>query len=237
MARLFESRFHRWYQPGGIGSGKGADVEYTEEFRGWLEAFMDEHKIKTVLDYGCGDFKWARYVQWGDRQYLGVDIVPAAIEVPERKKLATDSIRFQLIEDPDAWQPEGKYDLVLCKDVLQHVPLVEATDIARKLLAAGDHVLFIGDRPHVRSPGNAEVERGGYRGLDMSKSPFALGGEEPFVFERSRAFPEHKVVFWARGGPEGTKVMDPPESKGVRSIRGRGGNSGAPSRHGMGRPS
>jgi hypothetical protein len=45
-----------------------------------------------------------------------------------------------VVSDFLAWEPDRRYDLVLCLQVLEHVP--DATSFARKLLAAGDIVVI-----------------------------------------------------------------------------------------------
>ncbi len=162
---------------------------------------MKEHDVRSVLDYGCGDAQFSNQVDWGDREYLGVDIVPQAIE--RALKDCKDGMRFQVIE-PEGWEPPS-VDLALCKDVLVHVPNAEAVAIARKLLLASKDVLFVQDRPAVGR--NVEGIRGGYRGVDLSAPPFGMHGSILFQFERSRRFPDDKVVYWARGGEEAASLL------------------------------
>jgi SAM-dependent methyltransferase len=171
---------------------------------------MKEHDVKTVLDYGCGDAQFAKQVDWGGRDYLGVDIVPGAIERAITDCDGKEGMTFQVIK-PEGWTPPD-VDLSLCKDVLVHVPDVEAVAIARKLLLASKDVLFVQDRPAIGR--NIDGVRGGYRGIDLSAPPFGLHGSVLFQFERSRRFPDDKVVYWARGGVDAASLLRelPPEA-------------------------
>lgn len=205
---------------------------------------MKEHDVSSVLDYGCGDAQFSKQVDWGDREYLGVDIVPEAIE--RALKECKVGMRFQVIE-PEGWEPPS-VDLALCKDVLVHVPNVEAVVIARKLLLASKDVLFVQDRPAIGR--NVEGIRGGYRGIDSSAPPFGMHGSILFQFERSRRFPDDKVVYWARGGEESARLLpelpaEPPapednkdEPGATMRIMGHGDpvprSRGIPRRHGRG---
>ena len=53
------------YEPGGSGSGVGSEVGYTEPLREYLNRFLKEHKIRSVVDYACGDQQWAKVCRLG----------------------------------------------------------------------------------------------------------------------------------------------------------------------------
>jgi SAM-dependent methyltransferase len=198
-----EETFHGWYASG-IGSGPGSHPDYTRTFRGVLERFLVEHEIRSVLDYGCGDWQWAKMVQWGERSYLGLDIVPHLID-RLRREHGSDRIRFDVVVDPDRWTPPA-VDLVLCKDVLQHLSTAEAVSLSTKLLKAAKHVLFINDRPRAGQGVNIDAPRGGYRPLDLSKPPFHLQGRIIHEFQ-----PDHptwdKIAFWVQGSGTGAESV------------------------------
>src|SRR4051794_34614165 len=49
----------------GIGnSGTGSTVASTELYRRYLEMFMKEHDIKSVVDAGCGDWEFSQKIDW-----------------------------------------------------------------------------------------------------------------------------------------------------------------------------
>ncbi len=176
---------------------------YTREFRQVLDRFMKEHDVKSVLDFGCGDGQFSKQVDWAGRDYLGVDIVPGAIERALKDCDGKEGMTFQVI-DPVGWEPPS-VDLTICKDVLVHVPDSEAVTIIRKLLLASKDVLFVQDRPSIGR--NIDGVRGGHRGVDLSAPPFGLHGSILFQFERSRRFPDDKIVFLARGGEEAASLV------------------------------
>ncbi|HAQ05822.1 TPA: SAM-dependent methyltransferase, partial [Candidatus Azambacteria bacterium] len=41
------------------GSGSGSLVENTVSYRNFLETFISDNEIKTVLDFGCGDWQFS----------------------------------------------------------------------------------------------------------------------------------------------------------------------------------
>lgn len=93
------------------GSGGGSNPQFLGPYFNWLNKFIKEKKIKTVLDYGCG-------MSGGEGidcpMYYGYDVVESVVEYCTRKsgsrtrKYFTSSI------------PTFNADLIIIKDVLMH---------------------------------------------------------------------------------------------------------------------
>jgi Glycosyltransferase sugar-binding region containing DXD motif len=185
--------FFEWYRSGGAGSGPGSVDAYTERFRTWLAVFLREHKITSVYDFGCGDWSWAKRMDWSGIHYLGVDLVQGVIQGLRFQFGKPGERDFEAI-DPGSFEvPET--DLVLCKDVLQHLPNGEVSALVAKLSARAKHCLWCNDR-HGPGRDNGEIRRGQYRTLDLSQPPFRIPGEVVFEFGH---LPDKKIVFWQRG--------------------------------------
>ena len=45
----------------------GSEVGYTKPLREYLNTFLKEHDVRSVVDYACGDQQWAKFVDWGGR--------------------------------------------------------------------------------------------------------------------------------------------------------------------------
>jgi hypothetical protein len=62
MATEFRTIYRRriWQ----VGSGHGSRVKNTVEYRALLESFLREHRIRSVVDVGCGDWQFS-YQQRG----------------------------------------------------------------------------------------------------------------------------------------------------------------------------
>lgn len=77
-----------------------------------IYALNKKLKLNSVLDYGCGHGK-----QWTERKF--------------HKKMKIPEYALYDIAYPD-WteMPEGKYDLVISTDVLEHIPVGELLDEA-----------------------------------------------------------------------------------------------------------
>lgn len=97
------------------GSGGGSTPENTVEYRALLQKFMKDNDIKTVVDYGCGDWGFSNQIDWTGIKYLGIDCVESVIEL-NRLKYGTDDKIFYHQD----YVPPFIADLLIVKDVFQH---------------------------------------------------------------------------------------------------------------------
>jgi 2-polyprenyl-3-methyl-5-hydroxy-6-metoxy-1,4-benzoquinol methylase len=84
-----------------------------------IQALIKEYNIKTILDYGCGQAICHKKIKLGD-----VTLYDPYFE-PYSKK------------------PEGTFDMVICTDVLEHVPMEDIGKVSSELLDYTDKVLFL----------------------------------------------------------------------------------------------
>jgi len=116
-----ETKFSKIYEKRtwGNGSGAGSSPEYNKAYMDFLEEFMISKQIKTVLDIGCGDWQFSKYINWSDQYYFGVDCVKDVIQ--HNMKYAKDNIHFfHLDPTKNVDKLPDKMDLVILKDILQH---------------------------------------------------------------------------------------------------------------------
>lgn len=110
-------------------SGKGSDLEQTEEVRKWLPDLVKRREIGRFLDAPCGDLFWMRHLDFGDTRYVGIDIVEDLIEKNKAEfgpcgreflcaNLATDSL-------PGT-------DMIFCRDCLVHLSFEETFEVLRR---------------------------------------------------------------------------------------------------------
>jgi SAM-dependent methyltransferase len=164
-------------------SGMGSTMEFTRVYRLFLQDFLAEHQIRSVVDAGCGDWQFSRSIDWKGIDYLGVDIVPALIE-GNRRSYGALNVRFAVADIVRDKLPPA--DLLIVKDVLQHLP---DHDVARFLtqLPAYRHVLIVnGVDPLTLTAEPQDIAAGGVRYLDITRSPHSLPGA--------------KVLVWRHGG-------------------------------------
>lgn len=151
----------------GKGSGVGSEVEHTRDYVAALTEFMREHHIRSVVDFGCGDWQFSRTIDWSGIQYSGFDVVPAVIAA-NKSAFVAPNISFHLVED-GAHLPAA--DLLICKDVLQHLPVVEVRRYLAIFKRLYSHMLITNDvRPEDNL--NIDIHPGQARPLRLDVAPF-----------------------------------------------------------------
>ncbi len=74
FTRIYESNV--W----GFGSGHGSRLKETAGYRRLIEDFVAQNGIRSVVDYGCGDWNLAKEIDWGRASYLGLDVVAPLVD-------------------------------------------------------------------------------------------------------------------------------------------------------------
>jgi SAM-dependent methyltransferase len=99
-------------------SGSGSRAAYASPYCELIDSFIRKHKIKTVVDLGCGDFRVGRGIARPEISYIGVDVVQDLI-AHNARTFGADHIRFQVADLTSGALPDG--DLCLIRQVLQHL--------------------------------------------------------------------------------------------------------------------
>ena len=170
--------FNRIYSEGTWGrdvtgkgtSGTGSTLNITREYRAYVEDFIRKNNVRSVVDAGCGDWTFSSAIDWGQVNYLGVDIASDVIDAV-RKKHETTNIKFQV---GDITEELPAADLLISKDVLQHLSNALVAKFIRNNLKKGKYkwVLLTNDR----GSGNPDTPPGGYRMIDLAAAPFDVSG-------------------------------------------------------------
>ncbi|HUR78323.1 MAG TPA: class I SAM-dependent methyltransferase [Acidimicrobiales bacterium] len=179
FAAIYEQ--HDWL--GGSKSGPGSDPERTAPYRAIVERFLREHAVRRVLDIGCGDWSTSGLIDWSAVDYTGVDVVGEVVDANQARH-AGPGISFRRLDAVDDDLPDA--DLVLIKEVLQHLPTDDVLALLAKV-AQYPYVIVVNDiahrwrrrwfgrdRWHPMPPTNTDVEPGGYRLLDLRQPPFGV---------------------------------------------------------------
>jgi hypothetical protein len=154
-------------------SGGGSTMERTALYREFLQEFLKVFNIHSVVDMGCGDWEFSQAIDWSGIDYKGYDVVKSVIN-KNRKKYETDHIHFK--------QCDGVYeelpiaDLLICKDVLQHLPNEDILAFIQQL-PKFKYCLITNDvDPITETSSNPNIKRGGFRPVDLTQPPFSLKG-------------------------------------------------------------
>ena len=166
------SAFDRIYETNcwGNGSGPGSHPQATFEYRYALEKFLYDHEIKSVVDFGCGDWQFTKYIYWGDIDYTGYDIAKFCIE-QNNKIYRTDKIRFQ--RTPPSYSELKEADLFITKDVFIHLPFSEIKDIMDNAFKKYKYMLITNSH----APANVDIQPGQFRPIDIRLEPLSYPAE------------------------------------------------------------
>jgi SAM-dependent methyltransferase len=119
-------------------SGAGSRGTASDQYCEAVADFIGEHKIKSVVDLGCGDYSVGRRIVAATGvTYMGIDVVPELIE-HHRNSIKDPGVSFQCADISN--DPLPAADLCLIRQVLQHLSNAE---IARVLANAGHFPLVL----------------------------------------------------------------------------------------------
>jgi 2-polyprenyl-3-methyl-5-hydroxy-6-metoxy-1,4-benzoquinol methylase len=157
-------------------SGSGSNVENCSLYSKFIEDFIQQNNIESVLDVGCGDWTFSQYMNWGAARYTGIDIVRSVIE-KNQIKFSKPKINFFHWDDNFTDLPEA--DLMICKDVLQHLP-IESIQLLLKQVGKYKYCLITND---INTYGtNQPIKAGDYRDIDLKQAPFHIKGTKILTF-------------------------------------------------------
>jgi len=178
-------------------SGEGSLAEHTKGYRRFLERFIRDKQIKSVVDYGCGDWQFSRLINWDGVRYLGLDIVDSLIE-HNLKTYRKDNITFEVLGGTPAQLPDA--ELIILKDVLQHWSYQSIRSFLPKIARYKFALITTCVNPNGPTD-NRDILDGDFRPLDLTQPPFSC--EMAKVFE----FTNRRGVFGLRHIPRWKKIV------------------------------
>ncbi|MDH5395052.1 MAG: bifunctional 2-polyprenyl-6-hydroxyphenol methylase/3-demethylubiquinol 3-O-methyltransferase UbiG [Gammaproteobacteria bacterium] len=137
----FEELASRWWDP-------DSEFKPLHEINPLRLEYIDRRSKlndKTVVDIGCGGGILAESMASRGAHVLGVDMGKAPLSVAQLHKLETgvELDYKQITAEALAEEEAGKYDVVTCMEMLEHVPDPASTIAAcSKLVKPGGHVFF-----------------------------------------------------------------------------------------------
>jgi SAM-dependent methyltransferase len=179
----------------GKGSGGGSSPEATEPYKIFLENFIRQHDIESIVDLGCGDWQFSQFLDFGSATYFGIDASKNVIANNQRS-FSRKGVSFA--NPPKDYNLLPSADLLACKDVLMHLSTKEIKDIL-SILPKFKYALITNDIPCVSGFGeillklqnlfspvvNKEIKTGDYRALDPTRHPFNLKLKKVFEWKGS----------------------------------------------------
>lgn len=152
------------------GSGGGSSPENTVEYRALLQKFLRDYNIKSVVDFGCGDWSFSRLIDWTGIDYNGLDIVHSVID-SNRVKYTKPNIHFYVWDD---YTSIGA-DLLILKDVLQHWSNDQIDEFLYGVLNPSQKSIPVGFKyiliTNTQGESECDIEPGQCRGLSAKFEP------------------------------------------------------------------
>jgi len=173
FSRIYESgQWGKDEQGRGI-SGFGSTPENTIAYVECITDFFKKHSIRSVVDAGCGDWMFSRYMNWKGIDYIGIDVYGKIID-RNNQEFANDHICF--IKGDILQMTLPKADLLLCKDVLMHLSNASIIQFLEKTKKF-KFCLITNNFPNKGQKFNYNIRKGSGRKLDLSKPPFNVRGK------------------------------------------------------------
>jgi SAM-dependent methyltransferase len=166
----------------GNGSGEGSLLVHVGPYVTFLQRFLRRRHIKSVVDFGCGDWQFSKTIDWSGIDYRGYDIVAPVIR-ENRAKHQTERITFYEIAAPFGDLPRA--DLLIVKDVLQHWS-DESVRAFLPVISRFRHALVTNCVNPSGPTVNLPIEDAGFRYLDLRLPPFNVAAQEVFSFTNRR---------------------------------------------------
>jgi hypothetical protein len=118
-------------------SGEGSSLEATKVIRQQLPGLLRDLKIETMLDVPCGDLHWMKELLEWPVEYTGADVSRDVINSNRRKFPKHRFVQLDAVE-----KRPNRYDLIFCRDLLVHLPLLEAMKVIQNFCESGSSYLL-----------------------------------------------------------------------------------------------
>lgn len=171
---------HAWAGGDETRSGSGSTLQSTKNTVPLLMDFLAEHKIRDLVDIGCGDGHWMLKIIPNLLRYRGFDIVPDLISsnTDRAQDLGLGNASYDVLNPVEVVPPKG--DAILFRDVAIHLPNELIISCLRNFVASSSTFLITTEFPDEPDSSpfygriNGPVRLGGYRRIDFSRPPFML---------------------------------------------------------------
>jgi 2-polyprenyl-3-methyl-5-hydroxy-6-metoxy-1,4-benzoquinol methylase len=121
-------------------SGDGSSIQATEKAQQIISNVIIKYNIKTMYDAACGDMNWMPRVleKLPNVKYTGADV--ASIKIKQHQKNTKLKYTFKHADVTN--DKIDKYDLILCRDVLQHIPHIDVFKALLNISKSGSSYLL-----------------------------------------------------------------------------------------------
>lgn len=117
-------------------SGDGSTLSVTVITRNIIKKIIDLYNIKSIYDCACGDMNWMPEIlkQYPDIKYIGGDVASYIIQINKKRQ---DLQKYKFIKADFTEDKIPVVDLVICRDVLQHLNVVNVIRGLKNISTSG----------------------------------------------------------------------------------------------------
>jgi hypothetical protein len=167
-------------------SGRGSSVEHTAQVRKNLSliitSLFDKKKVLRIIDAPCGDMTWMPIwlteilAEGWKVHYQGIDVVKPVIEENRAKiRIEHPNLKSLTFEHADiTQQPIAKADLIICKELVNHLAFADIFALLRKFAASQSRYILITSNKGWDNEELNLITPGASRHIDLLRPPFNL---------------------------------------------------------------
>lgn len=173
-----------------------------------IRSLLPELDGKRILDAGCGDGLYTRWLAEAGGNVLGIDISGEMIDVARERH--GDVASFEQADLTDEIPAENEaFDLVVCQHVISHLPKLDAplAEFSRVLRPGGQFVLSTHHPFHDFLVARDKETPETYKALDQDLDPLVRTEQDPPAYHDR----ERYQIYWGgdEEGEPGTYVRRP----------------------------
>jgi len=144
-------------------SGPGSGIVPTRHVGEFIDQFVAQESIHTMLDFGCGDCNWMSNIPG----YLGVDVSQEAIRLAQRKHPFRAFRVITGVRDLLGTH----WDMVFSRDVMQHSSTERNRDFLAAIASFDPRWMMLST---YRDGINDSIEDGAYFRINLNAEPYNL---------------------------------------------------------------
>ncbi len=169
-------------------SGPGSTLETTMDTRAFIEESIQQFKITSIVDIGCGDWNWMSQLHLHGASYLGLDVVSHTVLNNQAAYGDRKGVTFKEFNAITEIPPQ--VDLVIIRDVLFHLSNDHAAQVLNNIRDSGSKYLLTTTFPDESENRPLEnygenLSGWGFHKLNIELPPFNLSNPVASVFEKN----------------------------------------------------
>ena len=174
-------------------SGPGSWKSFARDSVDFIHHVIKKHNIKSILDLGCGDWNWFRYLNLSNINYTGGDIVNKMIDKNNNmfKKKNIRFINHNLLKNKIL----KKYDLVFVRDCFVHLTDTQVLISLKKIINSECKYLATTSYIYNKKYNIKNPDR--WRPINLLKKPFCF--PKPFLIISDKSnntiYDKYKYLF------------------------------------------